>query len=161
MSILTYLSSRLRARRDGYAAIEFALIFPIILAIIGGVTDFGLYVWSQGRLADAVSYGMQYAFLNGTTAGSNANIASAVTKVAQASLSTASATATGPACYCVSGANPPALVTQVCTTKCASTNALPGQYVIINASYTYSPIFPTLSSYLSGTMYESAVIRVQ
>ena len=161
MSMLRRIQARLKKNGRAYAAVEFALISPVLFALIGGVADFGLYVWARGQLSDAVSYGMQYAFLFGTANGANANIASAVTKVAQSALPSASVTVTGPACYCVTGSNPPALTSQVCATKCAATNAVPGQYVIINANYTYTPIFPTISSYLSNTMYQSAVVQVQ
>lgn len=161
MNAINRLRAHLRRRLRGYAVVEFALIFPVILALIGGVADFGLYILARSRLADAVAYGTQYAFLSGTAAGANANINSAVTKVARATLSNASVSVTGPACYCTSGTNPPTLAAQSCNTNCSSTASLPGQYVIIQGSYVYSPIFPTTTVYLSATMYEHSVVRVK
>lgn len=161
MNAINRLRADLCRSLRGYAAIEFALIFPVILALIGGVTDFGLYILARSRLADAVAYGTQYAFLSGTAAGANASINAAVTKVARATLTTATVSVTGPACYCTSGTNPPTLATQNCGTNCPITLALPGQYVIIQGSYVYAPIFPTTTAYLSNTMYENSVVRVK
>lgn len=85
MKCLLTLRRRLRATKGG-AIVEFAFMFPILLSLIGGVADFGIYLWQRGRLANAVTYGTQYAFLIGTATGANANIKSAVTSVAAASL---------------------------------------------------------------------------
>jgi Flp pilus assembly protein TadG len=147
--------------REGTAVIEFAFVFPVLLALIGGVGDFGLYLWSRARLADAVTYGAQYAYLVGAASGANTKIASTVTKVAAQSLSGVSVSVTGPACYCLTGNNPPTMTAQTCTTKCAASAALPGQYVTIQASYAYTSIMPVLSRFLSPTMYETVTTRVQ
>ncbi len=162
---MKYLSAHLRRlfgprETRGNAILEFAFVFPVLLALIGGVADFGLYIWTRARLLDAISYGAQYAFLVGTATGANGNIQSAVQKVANSSFSGTTVTVTGPACYCISGSNPATMATQSCAVKCGGV-ALPGTYVIIQASYTYSPIFPVLSTYLNTTMYENITLRVK
>jgi Flp pilus assembly protein TadG len=162
MKTLLALHRRLRGTRGG-AALELALSFPILLTMIGGAADFGLYIWSHGRLSDAVAYGAQYALLavEGGAASANTNIASAVTKVASAELSGAKVTVTGPACYCLTGSNPPSMTASICTSVCVSNAELPGQYVMINANYTYSPIFPVIGRYMNQTMYSNITVRVK
>ncbi len=149
------------ARRRGNSIIEFAFIFPILLTLIGGTADFGLYIWTRGRMVDAVAYGAQYAMLYGTATGANTNIKAAVTNVIGASFTGTTVTVTGPSCYCLTGSNPPTVAVQACAIKCVSNSTLPGTYVNIQTSYTYAPIFPVLSQYLSTTMYENLTLRVQ
>jgi hypothetical protein len=43
---------------------------------------------------------------------------------------------------------------------CASGN-LPGTYVGINATYTYSPLMPFYTSFASTTLTEAAIVRLQ
>lgn len=160
MKHLLVLRRRLRATKGG-AIVEFAFLFPILLSLIGGVADFGLYLWQRGRLANAVTYGTHYAFLVGTATGANTNIKSAVTSVAAASLTGTTVSVTGPACYCVSGTNPPTMTASTCGVNCSGTSVKPGYFVNIQASYTYTPIFSVLAQYLNTTMYESVTMRVQ
>lgn len=151
----------LRGDRGGNAVIELALVFPVLLSVFGGLTDFGLNMWARGKLSGAVAHGAQYAYLKKTESGANANVASAVQKAADAVLSGTVVTVVGPACFCLSGTLPPSLVTQVCTTNCANTAALPGQYVTIQALYTYSPLFSVISQYMDNSIYQSAAVRVK
>lgn len=162
MTHLHPLLRRLRTRRGG-AVIEFVLIFPFLLTLLGGVADAGLYIWARGRLANAVAYGAQYAQLIGTGTGANTNITSAVTKMAQSSMTSTAVTVsvTGPACYCLTSSNPPTVaVATNCTTNCAN-GLKPGYFVNIQASYTYTPLLGTLASYVGTTMYENITMRVQ
>ncbi len=154
------LRRRLRTTKGG-AIVEFAFIFPILLSLIGGVADFGIFLWRRGQLANAVTYGTHYAFLAGNGTGANTNIKNAVTSVASASLTGATITVTGPACYCVTGANPPTMTASTCGVNCTGTTVKPGYFVNIQASYAYTPIFSVLARYLNTTMYESVTMRVQ
>ena len=55
-----------RQRQRGTAALEFALVAPLLLLLIGGVANYGWAMWSAGALSNAVSQGAYYSFLNGT-----------------------------------------------------------------------------------------------
>ena len=77
----------LRGDRCGNAVIELALVFPVLLSVFGGLTDFGLNMWARGKLSGAVAHGAQYAYLKKTETGANASVASAVQKAADAVLS--------------------------------------------------------------------------
>ena len=73
-------------------------MFPVLLSVFGGLTDFGLNMWARGKLSGAVAHGAQYAYLKKTETGANANVASAVQKAADAVLSGTVVTVVGPAC---------------------------------------------------------------
>jgi Flp pilus assembly protein TadG len=47
---------RVRGRgRDGQSLVEFALVFPIMMMMIGGVIQFGLIFWTQSTLTQVVA----------------------------------------------------------------------------------------------------------
>ena len=50
-----------RARRSGNAAVEFALIAPVAMLMLVGVTDYGMAVYDRMQLSSAVRAGIQYA----------------------------------------------------------------------------------------------------
>jgi Flp pilus assembly protein TadG len=156
----------LRARH-AVAAIEFALVSPVLLAFIGGLTDFGLALADQGRLASAVAQGAQYAYLNPTTV-----TATAIQKIVVASASLSGMTAstvhvTGPSFFCVNSGTPPTLAATtgtppvpvtVITTCQDGTNA--GSYVEITASYVYPALMPGFSHLVSPTLTEAVTARI-
>lgn len=60
------MTRRHRLRERGAAAVEFALILPILLILVGGVIDFGRLYYTQIQLANAARDGVRLAAL-GTT----------------------------------------------------------------------------------------------
>ncbi|MDQ2762839.1 MAG: pilus assembly protein, partial [Pseudomonadota bacterium] len=92
------------------AAIEFAIIVPVLLLLLGGLADFALAFRSKGLLASSVAQGAEYAFLAGPVV-SAAFVQSVVAQ--KLALSPADVTVTGPACACVSG-TPASATEQVC-----------------------------------------------
>jgi Flp pilus assembly protein TadG len=157
----------LLAARSGTALLEFALIAPILLAVIGGLADFGLAFFDQSQLADAVTAGSQYAFSQGQI-NQTAQATDVQQKVQNAlTLAGASVTITGPTIYCVTrntAANPPTTSfstnAAVAGQPCNSNGNLPGLYMTITASYTYSPIMPLYSQLAQTTLQEVAYVRL-
>lgn len=48
-------SSRHRSRRSkGQSLVEFAIVFPVVIAIIGGIVQFGVIFWAQNTLTQVV-----------------------------------------------------------------------------------------------------------
>ena len=47
--------------RRGVAALEFALVMPLLMTFFGGVVDLGVAVWSKSCLANAVAQGAECA----------------------------------------------------------------------------------------------------
>jgi Flp pilus assembly protein TadG len=152
--------------RNGTAAVEFALILPILLAIVGGLIDFGFAFSAQCELAAAVTAGSQYAFSEGQLT-QTAQAQDVQSKVKNAlALAGATVTVAGPTLYCVSrntASTPPTTTfsTQTMTAgeNCPSGN-LPGTYMTITATYTYVPIMPIYSQFAGATLQETAYVRL-
>ncbi len=144
------------ARNRGTAALEFALVCPVLLLILGGLSDYALLIWTKNRLASGVAQAAQYAFVSGIGVKST-DISSVVQKAA----SLASAIVATPvlACYCVAAAGSPA-PQQTCGQPCPD-QSTPGTYVSISASYQYQPLMPLLSAMTSPQISESAFVRLQ
>jgi Flp pilus assembly protein TadG len=160
--------SRMHDER-GIAAVEFALVAPVLLMILGGIADFGLLMVGKSQLSDAVGQGIQYALASGpSVAGATVrNLIQAAAPLAGL-VPTVTATVTGPACYCTSG-TPVALVTPstaltgsyTCTGTCAGSGVAPGAYIIVTATYSYQPIMPFYSNLSTTTVSETATARLQ
>src|SRR5258706_7621556 len=43
-----------RKRRRGQSLAEFAIVFPVFIAIVGGIIQFGLVFWAQNTLTQVV-----------------------------------------------------------------------------------------------------------
>jgi hypothetical protein len=163
--------------RRGIAALEFALIVPVLLLMLGGVADFGLLMVGKGQLANGLAQGVQYALLTGSSVvgtGSGTATVQSVESVVKSAAALSgvkpavTVTVTGPACYCVSS-NYPATLTSApyplsanaCAGTCPSLAAAPGAFVIINASYAYQPLMPLYSKLANTTVSETVTVRVQ
>ena len=144
-----------RRRERGTAALEFALVAPLLLLLIGGVANYGWAMWSAGALSNAVSQGAYYSFLNGTKV-SAASIESFVQSAS--GLSGVTATATTPAWDCVSGTNPTTLAAAAASTTACPDGTMPGLYSAITATYT-SPTFMPMFDALKVT--QTAEVRLK
>lgn len=144
----------LRRTRDGTAAVEFALVAPILLLLLGGVAEFGWAVWSDSALTNAVSQAAYYAFLTGSTVSPTSIVAIAENASA---LNGVTATASTPACYCASGTPLSLSLAASCTTTCADGTA-PGTYTTIAAQYTVPEFLPLFSA---PQLTQSAVVRLK
>jgi Flp pilus assembly protein TadG len=138
------------------AAIEFALLAPVLLFLFGGMADLGFSLRCQGLLAGAVASGAQYAFNTGAGVS-----AATVKQVVQggSSLSGVSATVSGPGLFCVSG-SPAALVAAGSGQTCADGSA-PGTYLTISGTYIYTKLLPFESWFLNPTLTQTVSVRLQ
>ena len=150
----------LRHDRRGVAALELALVAPVLLAMFGSLTDFTLALSDRMQIAGAVAGGAQYAFNQGQLlAGSQQSVSAAdVQSKVQGgtNLPGVAVAVTGPALYCLASAT---LTADKAGTKCANGSA-PGTYVIITASYPYTPMLPLYSMMASKTLSETASVRL-
>jgi Flp pilus assembly protein TadG len=155
--------------RRGLAAVEFALIAPLLLLLLGGVTDFGLMMSGKSQLANGIAQGVQYALLQGASV-SAANVQAVVQNGSSRSgvKASVSVKVAGPACYCVAG-QPAVLSTSssalspnyTCTGSCPATAAAPGAYLTITASYAYQPLMPLYNQVSNTTVSETVTVRLQ
>ena len=67
--------ARLWADERGANAVEFAIVAPLLIAMLFGIFEFGQAVWTQGILDYAVEQAARCASINTTTCGSSAAIA--------------------------------------------------------------------------------------
>ncbi len=160
---------RWRTDRRGVAAVEFALVSPFLLILLGGAADFGLLVAGKSKLANGVAQGIQYALSTGP-AVTVANLRAAVQGgVARSGVTeTVTVSVTAPACYCVSGSpaalsstSTPLSAANTCTGTCPTGATAPGAYVQVAATYIYQPLMPFYSGLASTTVSESVTARLQ
>ncbi len=155
--------------KRGVAAVEFAIVAPVLLMFLGGIADFGLLTVGKSRLANGVAQGVQYALLQGPSVTA-ANVQAMVQNgSARAGLSpTVTVVVSGPACYCVTG-QPAALVTPstaltatyACAGTCPAPQAAPGAFLTITASYVYPALMPFYSKLANPTVSEAVTVRLQ
>lgn len=140
----------------GLAALEFGLVAPVLLLLLGSMIDFTLAFWSKGLLASAVAEGAHYAFVTGPGVS-----ASAIQNIVGQSLSlpAAAVTVTGPGCRCLSG-TPVTVTAQVCGNPCPN-GTTPGTYVTITARHAYASVLPLYSSLVNPVLVETATVRLK
>jgi Flp pilus assembly protein TadG len=145
--------------RRGSAAIELAIIGPVIgLALLNAV-DIGRYFYQKMEVQNAAQSGAQAAWSSCTMAqlpatlncsGLNAAVTAAVQATSLGTSVTLASGSPSEAYYCVnsSGAlvdvatvsNPPSDCSSV-----GNSTGTPGDYIVVQVSFAYSPIFPGLS----------------
>jgi Flp pilus assembly protein TadG len=172
---------RYGADRRGAAAAEFGIFLAILVIPIANVTDLGIYVYQRMELENAAQVAVQTAWATcilpanlPATPNSYANCpalpAAITTAVRSTSLGSAvSATATTEGYYCVNTTTN-ALVTVgtfpgTKPANCSSVGSASdtvGDYIQIQASYTYAPLFPAVSvvSLLGTTITRTAWMRL-
>jgi Flp pilus assembly protein TadG len=151
----------------GVAAVEFAITLPLLVILLGGVTDFGIIYYRQSCLSTAVAAGAQYANLidQRSPPVSATNIQNVMRAAAAQSMSNASVTptASNPAlCYCITGASPSSTLTAAtCGAACAS-GGTAGKYVQLTLTTNYTPMFPALSRVIgTQTLSKTAWVPLQ
>lgn len=141
----------------GLAGVEFAMLAPVLLLMLGCLSDFALAFWNKGVLANSVAEGAEYAVV----AGPDVSASSIQSVVGQKlSLPASAVTVMGPSCYCVSGM-PATAVAQACTVPCPTTSTLPGTYVTISARFTYTSLLPLYSHLANPVLVETTMARLK
>lgn len=128
--------SKLATRdRRGIAAVEFAVLVPILVLVALCTADLGLAIYSEMQVQNSAEAGVGYAFLHGYNATA---ISSAVTSAGQVSGLTA-APAPSQFCGCPGTGG---VANATCGSTCSNGNAA-GTYVTASATMVYH----TLISY--------------
>jgi Flp pilus assembly protein TadG len=168
--------SRLTHATTGNAAIEFALVAPILVLLLLNSVDLSFLIWAKMEVENAAQMGAQAAYVTCSSgplpATTNcANLNSAITTAIHGtSLSTGVSQAGGSPNEnygCPSGASLVSVGTYSSPPNpfdCSSVgnpNDNPGDYVIIGVTYSYTPVFPGLSIISSQTLASSALQRLQ
>lgn len=160
---------RLAADRAGAAALEFAIIAPLLLMVFGGIADFGRLLISNGQLANGLAQTVGYALMQGPSVSRSVIASMAKDASARSGVATSvSVMVTGPACYCLSGqpaalnaSSPPLSDRFTCTGACPSPALAPGAYMTITTSCDFVPLMPFYSRLVPTRLVQTATIRLQ
>jgi len=145
--------SRLRGATRGTAAIEFAIIVPMLLILLFGAAEVGFSVYQAMQVQDAAEAGAAYVVEHGW---GSAGITAAVTNATGLSGVTASP-APSQFCGCPSISG---VVTAVCTATCTGGHPV-SHYVAINVALTRQSIMPLSGLALPTTLTGQSIVRVQ
>jgi Flp pilus assembly protein TadG len=172
----------------GLAAVEFALLSPMLLLIFAGSIDLGGALYVKFRLDGAVSAGANYALVNAANVGSanGATLAGNIATIVESSASASWANDTvvvnnGPTetvtngiaspggtaanadqCYCLTG-SPPNWSwgsAATCGSSCGG-GGLAGKFVTITATHGFTPLFASYGIVHNGAITGSAVVQTQ
>src|ERR1041385_1438773 len=116
---------RVVQQAGGNAAIEMALIAPVLVLLLVGIADFGMAVYRKMQVQHAAQAGAEYAMVHGFD---SAAITTTITAATAMTGSTASPVQ-AQSCGCASGTT---VTTATCGTNCAAGTAA-GTYVTVSA----------------------------
>jgi Flp pilus assembly protein TadG len=168
---------------SGIAAVEFALLAPIMMLILGVMLDLGFNLITRFNVTQSLSVASNYAIIQGESVSSSggASLAQSLLSLVPAEMdatitvnngpvasrTSGSVTTSGSAsnaniCYCPSlnGGTVSWGGSVSCGNTCPS-GGLAGKYVALTAKQMYTPMFPVLSFVKSGWISTSALVQVQ
>lgn len=140
--------------REGVAAVEFALIAPFLILLLGGAVSLGEALRVRIAVGAAARAGAGWAQLNGFDTAAIAAVAQAAT-----GLSGVTVTATRTAAACTSPSSP--LLAPADGAVCPGTGAPPGTYVTVATSVSYTYVIPLPGMPTTVTVGGSAIARVR
>jgi Flp pilus assembly protein TadG len=156
-------------------AIEFALVAPILVLLLMNILDLSRLIWARMEVDNAARMGAQAAFKScssGTLPATThcSGVSTTVTTAIQStSLSTAVSLASGSPSenyYCVSGTSLQSVGTYSSPPNpfnCTATgnpSISPGDYIEVDVTYAYSPVFSGLTFASARTLTGTAVERL-
>jgi Flp pilus assembly protein TadG len=185
---LARLLVRLLGRREGTAAVELALIAPMLLTLAAGIIDFARVYHEEIELSSAVAAAAQYSLINaaninssnaaslaatlsGIVANSNgaawAGATVTVNDGATSAVSNGTTTSSGtPAnansCWCPTGSSAAWSwgAAATCGSACAS-GTLAGKFVTITGTRSFSAIFGNYGLISNITLHQSTIVQAQ
>jgi Flp pilus assembly protein TadG len=140
--------------KKGISAVEFGLLAPIMLFVLGGVFDVSRYIWDQEDLMQALRAGMQYGTNYPSDTTGIVNVVKASTSLSGDTTNFSMAT---PTCGCT--ANSSTLPTSWLT--CSATTCANNEYVQLTASYRYNPLVGKMIGVLPTSASFSIYYRIQ
>jgi Flp pilus assembly protein TadG len=166
------------ANDAGTALIEFAIVAPILVILLLNLFDFSSLIWAIMETDYSAQVGAQAAFktcasgsLPAMTTGNCPNLTTAITTAMQStSLGTNVSLSNGypgETYYCTSGTTLQSVGTYSSPPNpfdCSSVGnpgVTPGDYIQVQVTYSYSPIFAGLSLASSQTLIGTAMERLQ
>lgn len=127
------------------AAVEFALILPILVLMTLAAIDFSFYIGTRIELEQAVRAGGQYALEDPTDTATITSSVQGATDLASVSVSVGSL-----ACVCPGGATTPCRG-DANYTRCTG-NIVPAAFLTISGTTTHDPLFFSYLPWFSANM---------
>jgi Flp pilus assembly protein TadG len=175
-------------RRDGTAAVELALISPMLMILLAGIIDFGRAYREEIELSSAVAAASQYALLNVASinstnaaglaatlsgivadtngaawAGATVTVNDGATNAIASGVTTTGGTAANAdSCWCPTGAS--AAWNWGSAATCGSTCAggtLAGKFVTIAGTRQFTAIFTAYGLIGNITLHQSTIVQAQ
>jgi len=137
----------------GTAAIEFAIVGPMLVVMMVCTMDLGAGMFRKMQVQNAAQAGAMYAALHGFAPSS---ISSAVTNATGLS-DISSSPEPSQFCGCASNSG---VASIACTSTCSG-GSIPGTYVTVSAQSTYSTILPYPLVPDSFTLTAQSTVRIQ
>jgi len=132
--------------RRGAAAVEFAIMVPVIAAVLVGLADYGMAMFDKMELTSAARAGAQMALLDSS---SSSVIKQVVVDSTDIGITTSDVTITE-SCECADG------TTVTCGVTCSDSSAN-RYYYAVNVSYDHTLLITGTTITLTG----SATVRTQ
>jgi Flp pilus assembly protein TadG len=179
---------RFAADRSGIAAIEFALVLPVVALVVAATVDFGAILFTKFKLDESVSSAANYAMVNSGAVSSTGALALATSManlvassrgsgwanssvqvnagqsaaVINGALTTSGAGSQADSCYCPTGSA--ASVSwgsaQTCGASCPG-GGVAGKFVQLTADKSYTPLFSGFGLVTSRTITAASLVQVQ
>jgi Flp pilus assembly protein TadG len=147
------LLSRLVRTSSGNAAIEAALLVPVLVFMVVGIADFGMAVYRKMQVQHAAQAGAEYAIIHGF------NSAAVTAAVTGATAFTGVSVTPAPAQSC--GCASETLITAaVCGTTCPA-GGTAGVYVTVSSQGSYTTLLPYPGFPTNLTFNASSIVRIQ
>ncbi len=140
---------------DGAAAVEFALVAPFLILLLGGAVSYGDALRVRIAVGNAARAGASWASLNGFDAARIAAAGRAATNLANVGV-----TATRSDSTCTNPTSP-ALAASNGAVLCPATGIPPGTYVTVATSMPYTFIIPVPGMPTTTTITGTAIARVR
>jgi len=132
----------------GNTAVEFALMLPVFLILLGGLIEFGVAMYAASSLESSARAGAQYAFAVGLDQpGIEAAVKNA-SSIAPDKLTVTSSMS----CECAGAA-------AACGNECAS-GSLPFKFVTVQVTSANDPWFPVVDKLVPKTFSGRAMVQV-
>ncbi len=140
MRHLPLLNGTIRAWRakDGVAALEFAIVLPVLLFFVAEAFSLGTLFWAKMQVENAARAGAIYAATRSVNMTTLNTVVAGATRLGPDIIATPDPTES---CGCPNEADASGVIAAACTDQCAS-GARAGQYVTVFTRTTYSVPFP-------------------
>ncbi len=149
------------------AAVEMALIAPVLIALSAGISDCSLAFHEKLQLSSVLTASAEYAFNKGqseTGSTLTADVTSFINKTSPIALSPLTVTmyggTTSTSYYCVSTTG---VFTSSYTKGAACTDgsgAVAGQFIAISGSFAYKAAFPVDKGFMPTSFTQSVIVRL-